>query len=329
MAKKEINKSPLKAHDLVIFKTEETPKTKEVDTYSFEKVNQEDKIKLTTDFRPFSNHFQYSIFIDNQSLAPITEVKIKIKFPEFFTFLRCYPSTINTPNIKIERNVKQINFEFDEINENSNKQVHFHFTPTSLDNTGEIRTIITYVNNKDTVRVLDSRPTEIKVDGVIIEPKVVPSSFIREFFQQPGIKKTIKSIGIGTVHPIDRELLFEVLAHLFYIRNFQLVAKDPQKKILWFFGTESLIREDVLVIGQITSNKIEFIASSLNHYLLISLLTQISIDFKDLLISNEIITSNDEIYDLECRNCGSIFPYFPRKNESVVCKNCNYEQVIW
>ena len=329
MAKKEINKSPLKAHGLVYFKTEEAPQTKEVDSYSFEKVNQEDKIKLATDFRPFSNHFQYSIFIDNQSSAPITEVKIKIKFPEFFTFSRCYPSTINIPNVKTERNVKQINFEFNELNENSNKQIHFLFTPTSLDNTGEIRTIVTYVNNKDTIRVLDSRPTEIRVDGIIIEPKVVPSSFVSEFFLQPGIKKTIKSIGIGTINPIDRDSIFEILPHLFYIRNFQLIAKDPQKRILWFFGTESLIKEDVLVIGQIISNKIEFIASSLNHYLLISLLTQISNDFKDLLISNEIITSNDEIYDLECRNCGSIFPYFPQKNEPVVCKNCNFEQIIW
>ncbi len=329
MAKKEIDKSPLKAHDLVFFKTKEETRAKEVDTYSFEKVDQEDKIKLATDYRPFSSHFQYSIFIDNQSSAPITEMKIKIKFPEFFTFSRCFPPTINVPNIKTEKNVKIINLEFDELNENSNKQIHLHFTPNFLNNTGEIRTIVTYVNNKDTIRVLDSRPTEIIIDGITIEPKVVPSSFVREFAQQPGIKKAIKSLGVGTEYKVDPELFFEILEHLFYIINFQLVAKDLNKKILWYYGTESLIKEDVLVIGQIVANKIEFIASSLNHYLLISLLTQITNDFKDEMMSKGIVKSYDDIYDLECKNCGSIFPYFPQKKELVACKNCNYEQVIW
>ncbi|MFW9819602.1 MAG: hypothetical protein ACFFE5_08330, partial [Candidatus Thorarchaeota archaeon] len=208
MAKKEINKKSSKIHDLVIFKTEEEPKTKKVDTYSFEKVDQEDKIKLATDYRPFSSHFQYSIFIDNQSSAPITELKIKIKFPEFFTLSRCFPSTTNIPNIKTEKNVKQINIEYDELIENSKKQIHLHLTTNSLNNTGEIRTIVTYVNNKDTIRVLDSRPTEITINGVIIEPKVVLSSFVREFAQQPGIKKTIKSIGVGIKHQFDPEIIF-------------------------------------------------------------------------------------------------------------------------
>lgn len=329
MAKKENDKSPLKVHDLVFFKTKDDTRAKEIDTYSFEKVEQEDKIKLATDYKPFGSHFQYSILIDNQSSAPITEMKIKIKFPEFFTFSRCFPPTINIPNIKTKKNIKQINLEFDELNEKSNKQIHLHFTPNSLDNMGEIRTIVTYVNSKDTIRVLDSKPAEITVDRITIEPKVVPSSFIREFAQQPGIKKTIKSMGVGIKRQIDPEIFFEILEQLFFISNFQLVAKDLDKRILWYFGTESMIKEDVLVIGQIISNKIEIIASSPNHYLLISLLTQISNDFKNHLISNGIVKSKDDVYDLECKNCGAIFPYFPQKRKTIECKNCNYEQIIW
>ena len=96
-----------------------------------------------------------------------------------------------------------------------------------------------------------------------------------------------------------------------------------------FFGTESIIKEDVLTIGQIVSNKIEIIASSSNHYLLISFLTQISNDFKNYLISYGIMKSKEKVYDLECKNCGAILTYFPKKNESIECKNCNYEQTIW
>jgi hypothetical protein len=329
MAKKKIDNNPLKAHDLVFFKTKDDARTKEIEKYSFEKVEQEDKIKLATDYRPFSDHFQYSILIENQSLAPITEMKIKIKFPEFFTFSRCYPPTISIPRIKVEKNIKQMTLEMGELNEKSNKQIFLHFDPNSLDRTGEIRTIITYVNNKDTIRVLDSKPAEIAVHRISIEPKVVPSSFIREFAQQSEIKKVIKSIGIGIEHSIDSEIFFEILEHLFLIRNFQLVTKDVNKKILWYFGTEMQTNEDILAIGQIAENKIDIIASSLNHYLIISFLTQISNDLKEHLISNGIINYKDDVYNLDCKNCGAILPYFPKKNVSIQCKNCKYEQFIW
>ena len=329
MPKKKNDNKPLKAHDIVFFKTKEEVRTKEIENYSFEKVDQEDKIKITTDYRPFSDHFQYSILIDNQSLAPITEMKVKIKFPDFFTFSRCHPSTISIPRIKTEKNIKQMTLEIGELNEKSIKQISLHFNPNAINRTGEIRTIITYVNNKDTIRVLDSRPAGIAVYRISIEPKVVPSSFIREFAQQSDIKKIIKSIGVGIEHSIDSEIYFEILEQIFLIRNFQLVTKDVNKRILWYFGTEMQTNEDILVIGQIVQNKIEIIASSLNHYLIISFLTQISNDFIEHLISNGIINSMDDVYNLECKNCGAILPYFPQKNVSIVCKNCNSEKFIW
>ncbi|MFX1417993.1 MAG: hypothetical protein ACFE9N_03615 [Promethearchaeota archaeon] len=329
MPKKEKDINPYQPQDLVIFKEKETSQSKVLDKYTFEKVDQENKIKLANDFKPFGSHFQYSIFIINESLAPITEMKIKVKFPEFLNLYRYFPPSINIPRIKTEKNVKQINLEFDELNEKSNKQIHLHFAPNALDSTGEIRTIITYVNNKDTIRVLDSRPAEITIDNISIEPKVLPSSSIREFAQQPGIKKVIKSMGIGIEHHVDSEIYFEILEQVFLIHNFQLVAKDIDKKILWFFGTESLIKEDILAIGQIKSNKIEIIASSLNHYLLISFLTLISNDFKNHLLLNGIIKPQDNIYDLDCKNCGAILPYFPQKHKSILCEKCNFEQIIW
>jgi len=329
MAKKENNKSSFKMQGIVFFKIKDDTQAKKVKPYFYEKVDQEDKIKLATDFRPYGSHFQYSIFIDNQSSAPVTEMKIKIKFPEFLTFSKYYPQSITCSGIKTEKNIKQINLEINELIEKTNQQIHLHFTANSLDNVGEIRTIVTYVNNRNTIRVLDSRPSEITINGIIIEPKVVPSSFIREFAQQRGIKKAIKSMGIGIKHQIDPEMFFEILEQLFNLRNFQLVSKDLTKKILWYFGTESMIKEDVLVIGQIISNKIEIIASSPNHYLIISLLIKISNDLNNYLISNGIINSKDDIYDLECKNCGAILPYFPPKRKPIECKNCKYEQVIW
>jgi hypothetical protein len=329
MPKKEKELNPMQTQDLVIFKEKKKPQNEAIEKYSFETVDQEDKIKLSTDYRPFGNHFQYSILIDNQSLAPITEMKIKVRFPNFFTLTRCYPHSIRIPPIKSEDNMNQMNIEFDELIEKSNKEIHFHFTPNSLDHMGEIRTIVTYVNNKDTVRVLDSKPTEITIYRIAIEPKVVPSNFIREFAQTPGITKVVKSMGIGTEKKIDPELYYDLLEQLFSMQDFQLVAKDIEKRILWYFGTESVRKEDLLAIGQMNLNKIEIIASSHNHHSIISLLTQISNNFKRTVVSNRIVDSIDKIYDLECKKCGAILPYFPKKGEQIECNGCNYQQTIW
>ena len=151
MPKKEKDIDSLRTQDLVIFKEKETSQSKAIDKYSFEKIDQEDKIKLANDFRPFGSHFQYTIFVSNESFAPITEMKIKVKFPEFLTLSRYFPPSINKPRVKPEKEIKQITLEFDELNEKSNKQIHLHFTPITLGNTGELRTIITYVNNRDTI----------------------------------------------------------------------------------------------------------------------------------------------------------------------------------
>ncbi|MFX0106293.1 MAG: hypothetical protein ACFE75_12510 [Candidatus Hodarchaeota archaeon] len=329
MSKKESKENSGKPHNLVIFKTKEETRSAAIDRYTFEKIDQEDKIKLYYELEPYRGHIRYSILIDNQSLAPITELKIKLKFPEFLTLTRCFPSTINIPQTITEKSVNQINLEFDELNEKSNKQIHFHFIPHTLDKTGEIRTIATYVNNKDTVRVLDSRPVEITIDNIKIEPKVVPSSFIREFSQQPGIKNVIKSMGVGIDHQVHSDIYYHILERAFVSHKFQLVTKDVEKRILWYFGTESKIKQDILAIGQIVSNKIEIIASSVNPYLLVSFLTLFSNDIKERLLINGIVNSKNLIYDLECKNCGAILPYFPQKNTPIKCQKCNYEQTIW
>ncbi|MFX0138082.1 MAG: hypothetical protein ACFFDN_30850 [Candidatus Hodarchaeota archaeon] len=329
MSKKESEKNSDKIHDLVLFKTKEDSRSEAIDKYTFEKVDQENKIKLYNEFGPYSGHYRYIIFVDNQSLAPITQIKIKIKFPEFLNLLRGFPPNINISHTTTAYNIKQINLEFAELNEKSSKQIYLYFSPSTLDNKGEIRTIVSYVNNKDIVRVLDSRPAEITVDAITIEPKVVPSSFIREFSQKPGIKKAIKSIGIGTSYKVDSEIYYNILEHVFLINNFQLVAKDPKRGILWYFGTESKIKEDILAIGQLVSNKIDIIATSQNQYLLIGFLTLFYNDFKEQILMNGIVNSKDEIYDLECLYCGTCLPDFPKKGKAIECEKCKYKQIVW
>ncbi|MFX1345208.1 MAG: hypothetical protein ACFFAI_08860 [Promethearchaeota archaeon] len=315
--------------NLVIFKNEDVTKIKKSDKFTFESIDQEDKIKLLSDFKAYGGHYVLSIQLLNDSFAPINEVRIKIGFPLFFKLIRSYPSTIYIPESVEEMGMLKLNIEFDELNERSSKQINLHFTPLSLGNQGEIRTIVTYVNNKDFVRVIDSDPIVIMLDNITINPKIIPSSYIKEFTQIPGMKRVIKSLGVGILGKGDPDLYFNILEQIFIRNNLQLIAKDPVKKIIWYFGTDLESRDDVLVIGQIVSNKVEIITTSKNHHILILFLTLFSNEFKEQILLREFISSKEQIYDLECKYCGAILPLFPKRGEEIVCKKCNYQQIVW
>jgi len=325
--KKEFNSK--KTQDLVIFKAKEEDQRTAVAKYTFEKVDQEDKIKLFNDLIRYGGHYKYTIQLNNESLAPITNIKIKIIYPKFLKVSRWTPPTIYLPESIEDKQKMRITLEYDEVVENSSKSINLYFTPNALNIEGGIRTVITYVNSKDFVRVIDSDVARVKIYELTINPKVIPSSQIREISQTPGMIKVIKSLGIGTNLRWDIDLYFNILEQFFLIHNFQLVTKDPVKRILWFFGTDIETQEDILAIGQIVSNKIELLAISQNQDVLISLLTLFTNDFTEQLIRRSLIKSEDQIYELECEICGAVLPYFPKKGEQIECTECNYEQIIW
>jgi len=321
--------NPEKTKNLVIFKSKEDQKSKKLPKYSFETIDQENKIKLLHEFKPYGGHYVLSIQLLNESLAPISEVKIKINYSNFLTLTRSYPPTIYIPEPIIEGEMFKIILEFDELNERSKKQVNLHFTPLSLGVEGEIKTIVTYVNNKDFVRVLNSDPFNIMLDKITINPKIIPSSYVREFSQIPRMKRASKSLGFGTQGNFDPKLYFNLLEQVFLRNSLQLITKDPEKRILWYFGSDIESRDEVLIIGQVVSNKVEIIGTSKNHHVLISFLTSFSNEFKEHLIIREIVNNLDDIHDLECKYCGAILPYFPKKGEEIQCSKCKYEQLLW
>jgi len=328
MTKKAKHTEPEHIHELVIFKTKEEKQSKIVDQYSFEEIDQENMVVLKNLFVPFAAHYRYSIILENQSLAPISDVKIKVTYPEFLKLTRS-KAIVHLPETVKKEDKKQITIEFAELNEKSNKQIHLHFSPMTLDANGELRTVVSFVNNKDFIRVLTSNPAIVYIDKITIEPKIIPSTFIGEFSKSPGIKKVIKSLGIGAHKKIKIEMCFDILEQILFIRNFQLIAKDANKQILWFFGDELESKAEILIIAQIVLRKVEIIGISQNQHLLISLLTLLTRDFEDRFLFDGIINKRTEVYNLECKYCGAILPNFPKKGKSIECKNCNYEQVIW
>ncbi|MHA1913174.1 MAG: hypothetical protein ACW986_02045 [Promethearchaeota archaeon] len=311
-------------HNLVIF-----GKSKEDTKFSFETIEQEDKIRLANDFNQYGGHYRYSIKLYNDSLASITEVKVKIDYPKFLVIARSYPLTVYIPEAVEEAgNLKSI-VEFDELNERSSKEIHLYFTPQSLGHHGELKTIVTYVNNKDFVRVLNSEPVEIRLNEIMIMPKIIPSSRIREFSQKPGMKKAIKSMGIELHSNVNFDIFYNIVEQIFRRNNLQLIAKDPEKRILWYLGADVDLRDDVLIIGQIVSNKVEIITLSKNHTELISFLTLLSNGVKAHIVERGIVNTVDRIHDLECKYCGAVLPYFPEESEEIRCTKCNYEQIVW
>ncbi|MFX0033189.1 MAG: hypothetical protein ACFE8E_13085 [Candidatus Hodarchaeota archaeon] len=314
---------------LVVFKDIKTQQPQQEKFVSLEYVDQENKVKIVHKLEPYGANYLYSLLIVNQSMAPITEVKIRIRFPDFLALCRSNPPKVIIDSDLPEENEKQLRIEFDKIEEISQKQINSFFTPLSLEEKGEIRSYVTFVNNADFVRALDSEPVEIKFDPISLEPKILPSNEVKNFLKLPGIKRGIKSIGIGTKGAVDLNYFFYQVEQTILEQNFQLITKDESNNIGWYFASELVSGDDILIIGQINSNKIEWLAASNNASIIITVLTNFVNQFSNRLIIDNKIDTLDQIFNLECEYCGNVLPYFPERCESVECSTCKYEKIVW
>ena len=328
-----------KIQSLILFKAE-IKETLQKEAEALESVEQEDQIKLVYEIKPYGGNYRYSIMLINQSSQSITNVKIKIMFPGFLELHRCSPPTIIVDESKKNKNeAQQVKLDFDELPKSTKKQINLYLIPKTLNHKGEIRTYVNFVNYQDYVRVLNSDPVDIIVPPLTIEKAIIPSSKIEEIYNDKDFRKALKSYGVG-IEGEDKEekkdLYFNIMEQILRFHNMQLIAKDIKNRRLWYFGkvwnkneVETSNEFEVLVIGQIESNKIEFLITSKNPEFLVSLATIISTDLERRILSTGIIKSKDQIHDLECKNCGLALSSFPAKGESIECENCNYDQIVW
>lgn len=317
-------------HGLVIFrgrlaqiKSEEVKKVPKL-----EEIDQENKIKISTEIYPFGASYRYSLFLINECLAPVREFRVRLKFPNLFNLTRHYPPSLILATSKTRDGETQINFEIDELNGNNTQYINFYISPLAMKATGKITTAASYINNKGFIRAINVEPSEVQIKPIALEQKTLPSEEIGVFLKKKEIKKAIKSMGVGTKKKPDLTLFFNHITQLIKLHNFKLIVKDEKNRIAWYFAREIESNEDILVIGQIVANKVEFLAASINPYSLVSLLTNLSIDFKKSITSTGYVVI-DQIYNLECKFCGNILPSLPKKGDSIECQKCNNEQVIW
>ena len=218
--------------------------------------------------------------------------------------------------------------EFELLKENSQKQINLYLCPLSLEKTGFLRSFITFVNNADFIRAIDTDSIKIELNPFSIERKIIPRSEIKRFLEKPWIKKANKSIGIGIDGIFDENYFFDLIVKSIQDNNFQLIQKSESNRISWFCGTDLVSGDDILVIGQIVNSKIEWLVASSNPHLLISVLTNFVNIFVNEVMELGHISSQDQVFSLECKYCGSTLPYFPEKGKTIECKRCNYEQIV-
>ena len=330
-------KKPDETHGLMLFnELGASKKSKEVEPEPLQYVDQEDKINMVYKLVPFGGNYLYSLLLRNESTAPITEVKIRTIIPDFFILNRSTPPTLtiesldpNDENDEDEIKEKQIKMEFEILNGNDKKQINLYLCPLLLEKKGRIRSFITFVNNRDFIRAIDTDTINFELDPFSIERKIIPQSEIKKFLEKDSTKKASKSIGIGIDGVLDENYFFEQIVKTIQDSNFQLIVKNQNNRISWFYGTDLVSGNDVLVIGQVLEKKIEWLAASSNPHLLISILTNFVNSFKREMILNGHIISSAQVYSLECKYCGNILPYFPEKGKSIECNKCNYEQIVW
>ncbi|TFF96336.1 MAG: hypothetical protein EU544_00880, partial [Promethearchaeota archaeon] len=185
MSEKGGNANNSDVHGLVLFKSKTKQEDQVLDEYELESIDQENKIKLSSQLAPFGASYRYSVVIANQSPAEITEIKIRIKFPDFLELYRISPPSIGLKSMdQEETDLTQISLELEELLGNTKKQINIYLHPTELNKSGEIATYVTYVNIQDFVRVLNSDPVEFTLEPVTVEPKIMPSHLINQFLQK-------------------------------------------------------------------------------------------------------------------------------------------------
>ncbi|TXT53448.1 MAG: hypothetical protein BAJALOKI2v1_960010 [Promethearchaeota archaeon] len=322
-----------KIHGLVLFEEteiEEEEEFTEEKAAKLEEVSQENKIKLQTELKPYGDQYLYRIIVENQSEAPITEVKVKVNYPSFLELKRSSPPTVSfDTNNSNDDDLEHIKIMFDEVSKKDQKRINLFYTPKTLTNGEGISSVITFVNNQDLVRVINSKEITIDLSALSIHPKIIPSSNIKKFVAKPDVKRAIKSLGILIEDELDLDEIFAQVNLILRMNNFQLIAKDLEKKIVWYFGTELESKQDILIIGQINKRKIEWLATSRDPHILIPLLTMVKQDFIERLKRLKMIDSPDQIMELNCKNCGYVLPELPKVGEMVECTKCHLEQKVW
>jgi len=316
---------------LVIFNHKKGSWLNKADRYTVEKNNLKDKVKFVNNFGPQTNRYIYRINLMNESSFPIYEVNIKVIFPKFLNYLGSFPLTLNVQS-SIEKDKGKINFLeiiIGELKEKSSKEIRLQYTPYLLPSTGEIRTIITYINNEGKSRILTSNPIEIQFDKIILTPKIIPNSQIGEFTQLKRTSRDLISFGIRMTKKMNLNKFFDIIESLFKVQNLQLITKDEEMGIIWFFGTDIQSDTDILTLCKIGSNQFEIIAYSKNPFIHASFLFLLTKILKEHISMKKTLKSKISIFELVCINCGAILLYFPRKGEYITCTKCNYEQIVW
>jgi len=328
--------NPHGVHQLVLFKDKEAylKKEKKDKDYKFETDEQEDKIQIKYELRPIGRYYRYSLMVINSSKTPINEAKIKIMLPIFMEVFRYSPPTVETEII--EKEEIEVKVKFDQIEGKSNKQINLYLIPLIVDKFGEIRSVLTYINDKDLVRVINSDPIEIYIPELVIENLIIPSTKIPEIYQDKNFKKAIISIGVPTKNAQELVSYLSRMEQKLKLLKFQFITRDDENKVIWYFGRcwnkakiETSAQYEVLLIGQIISGKIEFLILCENQDYLVSLSTLIFREFSFMIMRDSPPTSQKLIFNLECKSCGVILPYFPKKGKKITCNKCQYEQIVW
>ncbi|MFX1457271.1 MAG: hypothetical protein ACFFDB_18040 [Promethearchaeota archaeon] len=329
MAKKSSPKKEL--HELVVFKHKDKPRELITDRYQVEKIQNEDKIKILNSFSTLGIHFRYSILINNENSTTISDIKIDISYPNFLEYSGSYPQTVSV-FYQIESDQDRMNtvtLKLERLTGNSEEHIYLHFTPTSQLAIGEFNTVLSYKNNRGKKREIKSDSISIELNDIAIMPKIISHSRITQFSKIPGMKRALLSLGIGTKKKLNSKKIYDIFEDIILTYNFQLITKDREKGNLWFFGTETKSSNDLFAISKIGSNFIELIAHSTDPVVLGQFLFSIDKELREKLSINKIIKPSMKLLRLECINCGTHLPYFPKKGESIKCMICSYEQVVW
>lgn len=284
--------------------------------------SQEDLVKLIVKLGYVGSNIKVGIEIINNSDSSINEVNIKILYSNIKLFYI-------KPKHEYNSLESGISIRFPNIKSKEKYVLDIFFKPEEV-GIGEIKGQFQYVNFKDFVRFIRIEKLFYDITPPSVVSKEISLDEIQAFNKKKENKKDIRSYGLpDKLSPMGA---FNHLIQIIRSYNFKLVERSekPNNLISWFFGQTEIDDQEleILIVGQIVNSKIEFFASSQNEQIISAFLTAFSIDLKKRIINSRVVGDENEIFDLYCKNCSGVLPFFPPVGKTVECIYCKFENFV-
>ena len=263
--------------------------------------------------------------IINEGQATMCDCKLKLGFSARLDYLHCWP------DILVEKEGDKIVFPLGDIIEQSKFDMIIYFRQLG---SGEVSYdgILHYKTPEGFTRLMRLETMSYNTQLPTFSGASLELEMIQPFMKNATHAK--KLVAFGRLPKIEPKLVQDHLEQLVTALGFNILSRVNKDNLYLTFCFASATSPkgeivNVLLAPQIKEYYYGIYACGNNIIVISNLLRILSLQFQQLLKTEKLIKSENELVYLNCIKCGAVLQIFPSKGEAVTCKNCYTFQRPW